>query len=387
MSRSRFVEVYIDPLLYLLAAVSVTICLKSVTYPFETQHTDFLTFYDNARWYTSGHDLYSAPSRYYPQGPNLAPPVLMLLIVPLSPLPLTVARVAWMLFDVACFWLCIYWIAREVHRPTGRLFALLLISQPAFITILGGSFTAPLTVCLTRAWLEHRQSRDLSAGIWLGIAIVSKPFLLPFCGYAILRRHWRLCLGLASGVVAAVIGGIAVFGPTNTLQWVEALRAVAPHQIAYNLNGSWMGYLARANAPWSRFAWIVGSAAIALVLLWHWWRREHTDAAWIATVSGGLLISPLGWNYYAPFLIGPMVRRWSALSWVVYALFCLPLEPLAFVSMAPWWMLTIGSAAFWGYLLLFVASASDSRTPDRSAASHEDRELASCSTTSRNLHT
>ena len=131
---------------------------------------------------------------------------------------------------------------------------------------------------------------------------------------------------------------------------------------AYPLNGGWMGWLARTSLDWTVVGvlWVIGALVIGAVTLRLWQRSESDDrqySAWIGTIVSGLLISPLGWSYYAPLLFGPSVSGRSGLLWVSYVLFCLPVEPLALRS------LTIGSAPFWGYLVLFGSSLRSYRSP------------------------
>jgi alpha-1,2-mannosyltransferase len=360
IKRSTFVTVYLDPILYVLAAVAVIGAIKVAALPLEEQYSDFVTFWDNLRWYAGGHDLYTAAPRTTWLGPNLNPPALLLLAAPLAFLPLAVAQVTWMVISVALYAIVAQWVARELHLPAARILSVLLISQATFYAIGGGTFTAPIAACVTLAWRAHRHQRDRSAGIWIGAAIACKLFLLPFVAYAVVRRRWRMCGGIVIGMASVVILGVAVFGVSNTVLWIRTLVAVRPPMTSYPLNGSWMGWLARALWPdWSylRAWWRAGSALIAALMLWQWSRADSDpDAEWIGILSGSLLASPLGWVYYAPLLVGPFAgRHRSALPWVSYGLFCVPFDLLVW-SMSRGWLLTVTSAYFWGFLVLFIAS-------------------------------
>src|SRR5262245_13119641 len=89
-----------------------------------------------------------------------------------------------------------------------------------------------------------------------------------------------------------------------------------------------MSWLARAGADETamRTWWLTGVAVMGVLLLWRWTRRDgDVDADWLATMSSSLLASPLGWSYYAPFLLAPFVGRRSAWRWVGYGCFAFPL--------------------------------------------------------------
>jgi hypothetical protein len=359
ITRSSFVKAYLDPILFVLATMSVMWAFKIVTLPFDDQHADFVTFWDNVRWYAAGHDLYTAPLRADWQGPNLNPPALLLLIVPLGFLPLTVAHVTWMVISVIMYAIIARWVGRELQLPVGRILSLLLISQATFFAIAYGTLAAPIAACVTRAWLAQRRQRDQSAGIWIGIAVACKLFLLPFVGYAVVRRRWRMCGGIAIGIASVITLGVVIFGLKNTELWIRTVGGVPP--FSYGLNGSWMAWLARGglvpDLKSLRALGLTGGAIIASLMLWRWFRSDDDhDAQWIGIISGSLLASPLGWSYYAPLLIGPFAgHNLSALLWVAYGLFCIPFDVLIW-SPSRAWALTVGSAYFWGFLVLFVAS-------------------------------
>jgi hypothetical protein len=368
---SAFVKVYLDPILFVLAVVSVIVAFTIVTVPLEEQRSDFFNFWDNVRWYAAGHDLYTAPHRTSWEGPNLNPPALMLLIVPLSFLPLAVAHVAWMVTSVILYAITAHWVARELHLPTGRILSLLLISQATVYAIELGTFVAPLAACVTLAWRAHRHQFDRAAGFWIGIAVACKLFLLPFVAYAVVRRRWRMCGGIAFGIASVMTLGVVVFGLANTELWLQTLGTVPP--FAHPWNGSWIAWLLRALSDWFTVAawWLAGGAIIASLMLWRWSRPAgDLDAEWIGIISGSLLVSPLGWVYYAPLLIGPFAGRdRSALLWIGYGLFCLPFAVVVW-SRSPAWNLTVGSAYFFGFLALFVASLLPQAAESPTAAQH-----------------
>src|SRR5262245_16737208 len=365
-TRSTSVQLYLDPLLYILAAVSVAWAFAIVRLPLEQQYNDFVTFWDSVRWDAAGHDLYTAAYRTDWQGPNLNPPALLLLVLPLTFPPLVLAQVTWMVISVILYALMARWVARELHLPTARVLSILLISQATFIAIGSGTFAAPIAACVTLAWRAQRRQCNCTSGLWIGVAIACKLFLLPFVGYAVVRRRWRMCSGIAIGMSSVMLLGLVVFGLANTELWIRMLGTVDPPMTSYPLNGSWMGWLARALWPdWTylRTWWRVGVAIIASLMLWQWSRPgSDQDGEWLGILSGSLLASPLGWVYYGPLLIGPFAgRHRSTLLWVTYGLFCVPFDVLVWSSLSRAWMLTVESAYFWGFLVLFVASLLRSR--------------------------
>ena len=368
-ARADVPAVYLDPLLYVLGVIAVMITLTVAARP--GHQSDFIIFWDAARWQLAGHDLYSAPYRLGWEGlrPNLAAPALLVLIVPLTLLPVHLAHGVWIGFGVACYAVSAFWIGRELDIPMVRILAILLICPATVISLSSGSFAAPLTLAVTRTWLEHRRGRDVSSGLWMGAALFCKPFLLPFIGYGIIRGYARLSAGLLGGIAVALVTGVIAFGASNTMLWIHTVPTVPANAIGSHLNGTWMGFLTRAGLTGiARLAcWLAGSLMIAAVLLWRWRRSQvHVDAEWLGAMAGGLLASPVAWEYYAPLLVAPFTAHRSRLRWVGYALFCLPwdtTQTAALASSPLAWRLTMGSAHFWGYLVFFVASLRDSMVP------------------------
>ena len=355
----RTFRAYIDPLLCILAVVATVITLTVAAT--HGDHSDFILFWDAARWQFAGHDLYSAPYRegWVDLRPNLAAPALLILTVPLTLLPVHIGYVVWIGFGLACYALSAAWIGRELDIPMGRILGIFLICPTTAFSLLSGSFTAPLTLAVTRAWLEHRRGRDLTGGIWMGIALFCKPFLLPMIGYSLMRRQ-GLFIGLLAGMSVALVAGVVTFGYSNTVLWIQTLRT-AENMVGLFPNGAWLGFLTRAGFMGNaRLAyWLAGSLLVAAMLLWRWRRsaRPNIDADWLATMAGGLLASPVSWFYYAPMLIGPFVGVRSAWLWIGYALFCLPWTTLIATETSPLsWRLTVGSTYFFAFALLFVAS-------------------------------
>jgi hypothetical protein len=358
----------------------------------ETAPNDFTVFLESARWLRQGADLYQPPLRPGP-GYNLNPPAAVLLFVPFSFLPDRLALYLWTALAMAAYVLAAYWIAREVMP--GRLVSIagaIFLSQPAIMSLLLGQIGALMMLLVTAAWIADRRDRPLLAGVLLGIAIGAKPFLLVFAAYAVWRRSLALAAGLAAGIAAMVALGLMAAGVAGFQSWRGAIGQIT--WSAHVANASLLALLTRtlsttpailratpvASRPelvqplwWTSIALVCAATAAALL-----WTRNR-DKAWAILLIASLLVSPLGWVYYATMFVGPLLavaRTASRRAQVLIAAgcACLNIPPTSVPSLGTIGVLMFGSLYAWGFLLLFagVAIASVSRTvlPDTASASN-----------------
>jgi hypothetical protein len=102
-------------------------------------------------------------------------------------------------------------------------------------------------------------------------------------------------------------------------------------------------------------------------------RSSTTDQAFLLLLIGSLLASPLGWIYYMPILIGPMIvmarsGQLPASTWYVWPLLACPPISRDFLQFNRALAVTLGSAYTWGLVVLWLAAA-NARTAGRSMGS------------------
>jgi hypothetical protein len=110
--------------------------------------------------------------------------------------------------------------------------------------------------------------------------------------------------------------------------------------------------------------WFLTLVLVAGVALRALHRITDRDQAWLLVGVCSLLLSPLGWAYYAPLLAGPLAARWQTASnsvrvWLAagYVCFCVPYSLLVNLRGPPA-IHFIGSAYTCGFLAWFVAAIS-----------------------------
>jgi hypothetical protein len=208
------------------------------------------------------------------------------------------------------------------------------------------------------AWWSWRRERWTAGAIAFGIALGIKPFLGVILLWLVVSRRMRAALVSAAAAAASYGVAAAVYGMPVLRTWVTAIGEIAWWWVA--MNASLEGCIARALTPIgiptttlpagvSTLALIGGAIIVAVTLLRL--RDRTVDESWPALVAASLMASPLGWVYYAWWML-PGTRPWRVLLrapmlWI----------PLAYVAVMPANRLqaaTLGSAYFWGLATFWV---------------------------------
>ncbi len=296
------------------------------------QMGDFRILYLSARAQIEGRDMYNLPSELKVYGGrtlrrtlvNLNPPHLHLLLLPLALFPAGIALSLWAVASLLCLGYSLYVIVRELDlKPSwpdcwrGAVWLLAFAGMGAVVGT--GELSFLLLLPVTLAWAAARRGRWSRAGVYLGLAMSVKLFLLIFIPYLLLRRRLAAaaaCCGAASVCFAA---GALIFGLGSYSSWISQLSSVS--WAWRSPNASVLGILTRslsenpyytplAAAPelvlplWLPAVGIVGVLTLVAVTVDR--AESAEDRAFALLLSAALLISPLGWIYYLWLGLGPI---------------------------------------------------------------------------------
>ncbi len=323
---------------------------------------------------------------------NLNPPHFHLLLLPLAWLPVRPALSLWLLANA----LCGYFALRRIVREAQLMFSteqrqLVLLGALGFIgtgsALVTGHMSFLLFWLVTLSWHAARHQRWTAAGVWLGLGLSVKPFLLFLVPYFLWRRQWRALAALAATVTLCVAAGLVVFGADNHLAWVHRLQA-ADHWAWLPMNASILGFLTRtfagnpmftplaAATPESiRTIWLGAGIPLGVLTYAAAFRdssRRGVDRAFALMLVGSLLLSPLGWTYYFWLPLGPLavlLADWRRSKdadtrcspWTIRLLaaslvgLSYPLWFIEFFQPVRIGTILIASLYFWGLLLVWLA--------------------------------
>lgn len=358
----------IGPLLFAAALLPVVFTIAAIAYG--GIPPDFASFYESGRAWLNGAPPYPGSSEF----PNMNPPsAVVLLFAPLAHLNSTLASLIWCGVGV----IGVAASGRLIARELGSLRdgALLALSVPAGLSWIEGQITWLLLYPITRAWIAYRNRQPLMSGLWLGPVIAVKPFLalLPLSlGFIALLVSGLCSAGISSVVIAwthwpvwrtwiDTAAAVPFVGYLNNASlWAPAARAVRAHTVA--------------QVGWLASVLILTSGAVMLVLTY---RDEDPDRRWLAGGLFALLLSPLGWIYYAPLFVGPLlaVLRDGSRSRLIRGSltgFAIPTFALGSWRMVsyPAVLLTLASIYTWSVLTMWLCLAVRSTTSNRAAAQH-----------------
>ena len=258
-------------------------------------HVDFDSFWRSSVALRHGGDLYRTGAEL----PNLNPPLLAVLLIPLAWLDALSAYHAFALLTVVLIVGSVIAVAEHTRTRVGWAMvavAALLASSPMHGTLALGQIYGLLTAALTLAWLAERQGRTVIAGMAVGLAIAVKPSLLPLLAWPVLRRRWRM---LSTTLVASAAGtglGAVAAGWSATLEWVRELAAQRPDGFLDN------DALAALAVRFDQPSWCGYLAASVLLVITVWRARQRPEIAVWALTAAALLLAPIAWNNYLVLL-------------------------------------------------------------------------------------
>jgi hypothetical protein len=332
-------------IILLMAAAWLTAFALFAFWRVGMDRSDFFLFVESGRAWCSGADMYRLD-----QNPNLNPPTaVVVLFAPLARLPYVAAQVIWTIIGAAALFgaLRIAASALQLSR-TQVLWALglLNVTHAAFLVWMQGQLTWLLLYPVTRAWLAFREGNQVSAGVWLAPAIAIKPILalLP------LVLPWRVWV--TAGVASASISLCTILwtGWEPWAAWLHVGSAVT--WLEWPPNASLWGVAARLQSGALKtlsmqelHPMALGAVVVAGAFAWLQAVREpNLDRRFTLAVLWTVLMSPLGWIYYLPLGLAPMLATWthSIALWLAVALLTIPFHMIQDWFASPAIVRTVG---------------------------------------------
>jgi hypothetical protein len=328
---------------------------------------------------------------------NLNPPHFHLLLLPLALLPMGWALGVWLLVNAAGGYYALRRIVREARLTlTPRQRQRVVLGALGFVgtssALLTGHMSFLLFWVVTLAWHAARHGRWTVAGVWLGLGLSVKPFLIFLVPYFLWRRQWRGLAAMAFTVLLCAAAGYVVFGPDNHRSWRHMLE-LAGDWAWLPMNASLMALVSRTftdnpmftplatlSPPQARAIWLLVGIPVGLLTYAAAFRDgspRGLDRAFALLLLGALLLSPLGWTYYFWLPLGPMavlLAGWGRgeadyppwtrrlLKYSLYGLMY-PLACIGYFQPYVVGTVLISSLYFWGVLMVWLALLIDGLRP------------------------
>lgn len=294
---------------------------------------DYGKFYQATQFFLKGESIYSAPTKIQKTSLKhstlLNPPFFILLLLPLGLLSYPISLWLWSLISIACGIISVLFLLKILNFQKQQLnyvlgfFLAFFVYYPTFTNMQFGQVTLFLMPLITGAWLAARQKNYYWLGILLGIAASIKPFIGLFFLYLLIRCEWRaLACFLITLFICSLLASI-VFGYHSYIDYFYVLQSVNWYSASWN--DSLLGFLLRLfggkeiNTPLISLPWLTYKLyyLIEILLLGMYIKfiwpikkinlQKKLDIDFSLTIVVMLLLSPLAWLYYFPFLIIPFI--------------------------------------------------------------------------------
>ena len=352
--KKRFL---LNAVLGLILALSLFFYYQTiVTFSAFPKNGDLVKFYLSTKYFWEGKDIYTPIPTDMPDTlvdeivkkftddqantpkpvretlhPNLNPPFQTLLFAPLGLMNYKNAFLFYSWLSIVCGLVAVIMITNEITTVKYEMTALLsfmiilLYYFPTWANIVYGQFSLILFLLITSAWIAARNGRNALCGITLGLAMSLKLFVGLFLLFFLVGRRWRLLFWFIGTFLLLSLLPLLIMGIEAYKNYFAVLSEITWYAASWN--ASFLGFFTRifggsenvplVNLPKLAVALTrVCSLIFALWLVWLAWpqpqesSRDHFDLGFSLTITGMLLISPLGWMYYFPVLIIPATVAW-----------------------------------------------------------------------------
>jgi hypothetical protein len=217
------------------------------------------------------------------------PPFEALLMSPLGGLSYAWAFIVWGGINIG-FWISFVYLVRPYVRVPSQAFQYLILCFtffPLWIALMQGQTSLLLLLLFALTFISVKRRRDFTAGLFLALALVKFPVVLPFALIFVLRGKWRMIAGF--GLTTALLGILSVItvGPAGLVSYVHLLHnelrhpansgsAINVHDMP-NVRGFLSEFFRRGAA--ARAAGVASATISLCLILWTaWvWRRRGAD--------------------------------------------------------------------------------------------------------------
>jgi hypothetical protein len=263
----------------------------------------------------------------------LYPPPTILYFAPLGLLTFKSAVIVWSVILLIMAILCFYSVWHIFLKNFGQngliLAGILFFSFPSTIGTI--QYLQTNFFLLFYLLMMYRFQEKKYSGIFLAIAVFTKPYMIIFSLYFLLRKKWGSILyaiytGIILSGVTFLIFGKDVFinyflnGPTNRIpEWVyseEINQSLSAVLIRHGLLGHFSNYT---------FVVLI-VLAIALMFLFYLLKKRLYDFMWSFLLIVALLVYPGTLSYYGTLLVFIITQFFSSYSQLrlspLYAIIC-----------------------------------------------------------------
>ncbi len=319
-------------------AVTTSFFIYKIVYTaFHPEFWDFTCFYLFGKVASGGYNFYlpenfhivfnsiTLPNVLNIPNPNYAgfvsdivnvgffyPPPTILYFAPLGYLSYQTALIVWTLFisifSFACIYLTYSMFFKEYKLKGLMLVAILLFTFSAAKSTI--FYTQTNFILLFLLLLMKKYSDNKIAGIFLAIAVVTKPYMLIFVLYFIIRKRWNSILYFILTSAALMGLTLAFFGKAPFLSYIfnNPANRLPKGVFLESINQSLNSVLLRAKLitfdhPETYMFISIGIIALTGIFLLYLSKKKLYDNIWAILLLVGLIVYPGTLGHYGVLLL------------------------------------------------------------------------------------
>ena len=240
------------------------------------------------------------------------PPPTILYFIPLGFLSFKTALIVWTVFNLIVILTCLYYIY-DLFFKEYKLNGILLVSilffilGPSLSTI---SFSQTNFILLLLLLLMKKYSDRKINGLFLAIAFFTKPYMIIFGLFFLIRMKWRTILFCVLSTLAIVGFTLLIVGKEPFISYIVSnpSHRIPPIMFYEGINQSLMAVLLRGNyisleTPMTYIYIAIGVFIPIAYFLFYLLRRKLYDHIWAILLLTGLLLYPGTLSYYGTLLL------------------------------------------------------------------------------------
>jgi hypothetical protein len=242
--------------------------------------------------------------------PWLYPPTFLLLVSPLSLLPLGLAYAATAIAGIVAYAFAALRVSALGATPIGRdIGALALVASPGvFVTVLYGQ-NALLTAAFAALAIYWIDRKPLLAGLFIGLLAIKPQLALVFPFVLVATRSWRTFLAAAATAFAFTLISTLICGVRTLTMFFTSTRFVSEAILVHNahfLQSSPTVFAALRDAGYTLATTYAAQAGVALVAIGAaccvWRSTRDVGLRTAALTIATLLANPYAWHYELAWL-------------------------------------------------------------------------------------
>jgi hypothetical protein len=292
---------------------------------------DFTAFYLYGKVAASGHNFYQPeyfhqvyhtlqlPGSFYDQLSKEVldvgfpyPPPTILYFAPLGFLSYDTALVCWSIFNLFFAAGCIYLVYDQFFRAD-KLNGLILVASlfllfpPVKTTI---DYSQTNFILLFYLLLIKKHSDKKMSGIWLALAIFTKPYMIIFGLFLLLKKNWGAIIYFIITAIAICGLTMLLFGKSPFVSYIfdNPSQRIPATVFSEDLNQSLHAVLLRAgivtiDKPLTYLYFVIGILLFTAVYLFFLLKRKLYDYILAVLLLVALLLYPGTLNFYGVLLL------------------------------------------------------------------------------------